>query len=222
MTSTPLLAWQGSLMRAIQLTFIPTLGVNTLMIVRQSNPWQALRPYVAILPAMVAGTLLGSLMVIYLNPKIFRILLALVIISFLWLDTRGHLTRTNPHTQPRGLLVAGLLTGFLVGNVNAGVPVLIIFSLYNQLSRRQSIVLFNSCFLTGKLTQLALFGSLGVLNWQWQQLGMLLLLVAISGVLIGQWLGNHLDQARWRAAMRWVLLLIALSLVYKVLFTSTP
>jgi len=216
MTSTPLLAWQGSLMRAIQLTLIPTLGVNVLMIIRQSAPWQALRPFIAILPAMVAGTLLGSLLVIYLNPKIFRVLLALVIILFLWLDTRGHLTRVNPDNKPRGVLLAGLVTGFLVGNVNAGVPVLIIFSLYNQLSRRQSMVLFNSCFLTGKLTQIVLFGSLGILNLQWQKLGLILLLIAISGVLLGQWLGQRLDQARWRMAMRWVLLAIALSLIFKV------
>ncbi len=216
MTSTPLLAWQGSLMRAIQLTFIPTLGVNILMILRQSTPWQALRPYIAILPAMIVGTLLGSLLLIYLNPKIFRVLLALVIMGFLWLDTRGHLSRTNPGENPRGILLAGLFTGILVGNINAGVPVLIIFSLYNKLSRRESMVLFNSCFLTGKLTQLALFGGLGVLNWQWQKLGLVLLLVAVGGVILGQWLGNHLDQARWRVAMRWVLLLIALSLIYQV------
>jgi len=220
MTSTPLLAWHGSLMRAIQLTLIPTLGVNILMIVRQSKPWQALRPYLAILPAMITGTLLGSLLVIYLNPQIFRVLLALVIMVFLWLDTRGHLNRTNPGDTPRGLLLAGLCTGILVGNVNAGVPVLIIFSLYNKLSRRQSMVLFNSCFLTGKLTQLALFGSIGVLNWQWQRLGLGLLLVAIAGVLFGQWLGQHIDQARWRAIMRWVLFLIALSLIYRVWLTS--
>ena len=204
-------------MRAIQLTFIPTLGVNILMIVRQSSPWQAIRPYVLILPAMVAGTLLGSLLLIYLDPKIFLILLSLVIMVFLWLDTRDHFKRTNPQAQPRGILLAGLCTGILVGNINAGVPVLIIFSLYNKLSRRQSMVLFNSCFLTGKLTQLALFGSLGVLNWQWQKLGLVLLVIAIMGVLIGQWLGNFLDQARWRAAMRWVLLLIALSLIYRVI-----
>jgi len=203
-------------MRAIQLTFIPTLGVNILMILRQSTPWQALRPYIAILPAMIVGTLLGSLLLIYLNPKIFRVLLALVIMGFLWLDTRGHLSRTNPGENPRGSLLAGLFTGILVGNINAGVPVLIIFSLYNKLSRRESMVLFNSCFLTGKLTQLALFGGLGVLNWQWQKLGMVLLLVAVGGVILGQWLGNHLDQARWRVAMRWVLLLIALSLIYQV------
>jgi len=221
MTSTPLLAWQGSLMRAIQLTLIPTLGVNILMIIRQSAPWQALRPFLAILPAIIAGTVLGSFLVIYLNPKIFRILLALVIILFLWLDTRGHLSRVNPGSKPRGVWLAGLMTGFLVGNVNAGVPVLIIFSLYNQLGRGQSIVLFNSCFLTGKLTQLALFGSLGILNLQWQKLGLILLLVAVSGVLLGQWLGQRLDQARWRAAMRWVLLAIALSLIFKVV-TAHP
>jgi len=221
MTSTPLLAWQGSLMRAIQLTLIPTLGVNTLMIIRQSAPWQALRPFIAILPAIVVGTLLGSMLVIYLNPRIFRVLLALVIILFLWLDTRGQLSRVNPHTKPRGVLLAGLLTGFLVGNINAGVPVLIVFALYNQLSRGQSIVLFNSCFLTGKLTQLALFGGLGILNFEWQKLGFMLLFVAVTGVLLGQWLGQHLDQARWRIAMRWVLLAIALSLIFKVL-TAHP
>lgn len=203
-------------MRAIQLTFIPTLGVNILMIIHQASPWKALRPYIAILPAMIFGTMLGSLLLIYLNPKIFRVLLALVIMAFLWLDTRGYLRRTNPDENARGILLAGLVTGILVGNINAGVPVLIIFSLYNKLSRRESMVLFNSCFLAGKLTQLALFGSLGVLNWQWQKLGLVLLLVAISGVILGQWLGNHLDQARWRIAMRWVLFLIALSLIYQV------
>lgn len=216
MTSTPLLAWQGSLMRAIQLTLIPTLGVNILMIARESKPWQALRPFVAILPAMIVGTLVGSFFIIYFNPEIFRILLAAVIVAFLWLDYRGHLNHLNPGTSPRGIVLTGLITGILVGTVNAGVPALIIFALYNRLSRGQSIVLFNSCFLIGKLTQIALFGSLHILNFEWQRLGLILLVVAMIGVLTGQWLGQYLDQARWRAAMRWVLLAIAISLIYHV------
>jgi uncharacterized membrane protein YfcA len=216
MTSTPLLAWQGSLMRAIQLTLIPTLGVNILMIARQSRPWREFRSFVMILPAVTAGTLIGSLFIIYFNPEIFRALLAIVIMLFLWIDYRGHLKHTNPGTRPRGILVIGLITGILVGVVNAGVPALIIFALYNRLSRAQSIVLFNSCFLTGKLTQIALFGSLNILNYDWQRLGLMLLLVAIVGVLLGQWLGKYLDQARWRAAMRWVLLAIAIGLLIKV------
>ena len=203
-------------MRAIQLTLIPTLGVNILMIARQLNPWQALRPYITILPAMVGGTIVGSFFIIYFNPEIFRVLLAVVILVFLWLDYRGHLKHINPDTKPRGILLTGLATGMLVGTVNAGVPALIIFALYNRLSREQSIVLFNSCFLIGKLTQIALFGSLDILNYEWQRLGLILLLVAIAGVLVGQWLGKHLDQARWRAAMRWVLLAIAISLIYRV------
>ncbi len=221
MTSTPLLAWHGSLMRAIQLTLIPTLGVNILMIARQSSPWQALRPFITILPAMIAGTLVGSFFILYFDPELFRILLAMVILMFLWLDYRNHLKHVNPDTRPRGIAMTGLITGVLVGTVNAGVPVLIIFSLYNRLSRAQSIVLFNSCFLTAKLTQIALFGSLNILNYDWQKLGVILLVVSIVGVLAGQWLGKYLNQARWRAAMRWVLLAIAISLLYR-LFNAPP
>jgi uncharacterized membrane protein YfcA len=147
MTSTPLLAWHGSLMRAIQLTLIPTLGVNILMIARQSAPWQALRPFITILPTVIAGTVVGSFFIIYFNPELFRILLAIVILVFLWLDYRNHLIHVNPDARPRGIVVTGLITGVLVGTVNAGVPALIIFALYNRLSREQSIVLFNSCFL---------------------------------------------------------------------------
>ena len=216
MTSTPLLAWNGSLFRAIQLTLIPTLGVNILMIARQSRPWQAFRPLLSILPAMIVGTLIGSFLLIYFNLEIFRILLAIVIMAFLWLERRGHLKHTNPGTDPRGIIMTGLVTGVLVGTVNAGVPALIIFALYNHLSRGQSIVLFNACFLSGKLTQLALFGSLNILNMEWQRLGLILLGVAIAGVLTGQWLGKYLNQDRWRVAMHWVLLLIAVSLIYRV------
>ena len=215
-TATPLLAWQGSLMRAIQLTLIPTLGVNILMISSQPRPWQLLRPFISILPTIVVGTVIGSFFILYFNPEIFRLLMALVIMVFLWLDYRGSISYTNPGENLRGILPIGLATGFLVGTVNAGVPALIIFALYNQLSRSQSLVLFNSVFLTGKLTQLALFGGLGVLDYDWQKLGLALLLIAIIGVLAGQWVGKYLDQARWRAAMRWVLLVIALSLVYRV------
>jgi len=215
MVATPLLATQGSLMRAIQLTLIPTLGVNILMLIRQSNLFQTIRPYLAILPAMVLGTVIGSLLILKLNPEPFRLLLAMVILVFLWLDYRGHLKHTNPVSQPKGLIFSGLIAGILVGTVNAGVPPLIIFALYNRLDRKQSIVLFNSCFLTGKLTQLALFGSLGALNADWQQFGLILLVVAGLGVITGQWLGLRLDQHRWRAAMRWMLLLIAIGLIIK-------
>lgn len=221
MTSTPLLAWQGSLMRAIQLTLIPTMGVNILMIIRQSQPWQSLRPFVWMLPAMALGTILGSLLILTLNPNIFQSLLAFVIMIFLWLDYRNHLTHTNQSKQPRGIFLAGLVAGILVGNVNAGVPALIVFALYNQLDRDQSVMLFNACFLTGKITQVMLFGSLGALNIEWQKMGLMLLLIALLGVTAGQWLGKRLDQARWRAIMRGLLLFIALSLLFKV-FANDP
>ena len=218
-TATPLLAWQGSLMRAIQLTLIPTIAINTLTIAQQPSPWQAFRPFLSILPAIVIGTITGSLFIIYFNPDIFRVLMALVIIAFLWLDRKKQLEHTNPGIHTRGVFLTGLATGFLVGTVNAGVPALIIFVLYNRLSREQGIVLFNSCFMTGKFTQLALFGGLGILDAEWQKMGFMLLFVAVIGVLIGLWLGKYLDQARWRAAMRWILLLIAVSLIYRVFST---
>ncbi len=216
MTVTPLLAWQGNLMRAIQLTLFPTVGVNILMIISQSQPWQAIRPLIFILPAVVIGTIAGSMLIVYFNADVFRILLALLILVFLWLDHKKRIGITNPSAKPRGVIVIGLITGLLVGVVNAGVPALIIFALYNQLGRGQSIVLFNSCFLMGKITQFVLFGSLGELNTEWQLSGFLLMLIAVVGVLLGQWLGKRLDQSRWRAAMRWVLLFIALSLLFKI------
>ena len=219
-TATPLLAWQGSLMRAIQLTLIPTIAINTLTIARQPSPWEAFRPFLSILPAIVIGTIIGSLFIIYFDPDIFRVLMALVILAFLWLEKWQRLERTNPGVNARGVFFTGIATGFLVGTVNAGVPALIIFVLYNRLSREQGIVLFNSCFMTGKFTQIALFGSLGILEAEWQKLGFMLMFVAIAGVLIGLWLGKYLDQARWRSAMRWVLLAIAISLIYRVFGTT--
>ncbi len=220
MVSTPLLATQGSLIRAIQLTLIPTLGVNVMMLIKQSNLAKTLRPIVLILPATSVGTVIGSLLILKLDPEPFRLLLATAIVLFLWLDYRGHLIHTNPATQPRGMVLSGLAAGILVGSVNVGVPVLIIFVLYNCLDRYQSIVIFNSCILTGKLTQLVLFGSLGELNSGWQQFGIVFLVIAIFGVLVGQRLGERLDQKRWRAAMRWVLLLIAGGLVVKFMTTT--
>nr|CRH04645.1 conserved membrane protein of unknown function [Candidatus Magnetococcus massalia] len=212
MVATPLLALMLDVRQAIVLTLVPTLLVNILTIARAGRGLQSLKRHGAIIVGIVPGVLLGTQLLVVVEPNIFRLALAAMILLHLKGDLlQGGSTEwigQRPHTT--GFL-AGLIAGTSVGIVNVMVPILILYLTMAGLTTTTMAVLFNFCFLTGKLLQIALLSHHGLFSWQVVKSSLPLTVAAGVGVLIGMAIRNRLDETtflRMLTAVLWVMMVM--------------
>ncbi|HEY5790271.1 MAG TPA: sulfite exporter TauE/SafE family protein [Gammaproteobacteria bacterium] len=216
MVATPLLALQTDVRSAILLTLLPTVAVNVPSILHGGNWREGIGEHWPLVVYIPLGTVLGTHWLIAIDPAPFKLLLAAMIVLYL-LQPRlgpggGWLGWLHRH---RALAYAlfGLSAGVLAGTVNVMVPLLIIFTLELGLTTLATVQLFNLCFLTGKLVQLAAFGVAGLLVPALLGNGALLALVGIGALYLGMRLRARIDAAGYRRWLRRALAAIAVLLV---------
>ena len=211
---TALLALMVDMRSAIIVTLFPTIVINVLSILRGGNWNQSIGRYWPLAAYAVLGSLLGTQLLIRLDPEPFKLLLAAVILLYLYLQRPGGLgVPALPGSPHLAMVFFGLVAGVLAGTVNVMVPVLIIWALELGLVATAMVQVFNLCFLAGKLSQAAMFGAVGMLGGEllWA------LLPAAGAAAAGLWAGMrvraHISETHYRRLLRWVMALFALLLI---------
>ncbi|ROR32377.1 sulfite exporter TauE/SafE family protein [Inmirania thermothiophila] len=218
LTATPLLAVFTDVRAAILLTLLPTVVVNVLSIARGGRWSESLGRHWPLAVLIPAGTVLGTALLARVDPAPFRLLLAAVIGLYL-------LNRRERHPAfawvRRHRLAAyglfGLAAGFLAGTVNVMVPLLVILGLELEMPPRVMVQVFNLCFLTGKLTQIGTFATLGALTPALLGAAAPLALVAAAALLVGMRLRERIAVETYRTLLRRLLAVLAVVLVAQFL-----
>jgi uncharacterized membrane protein YfcA len=153
MVATPLLALLMDLRLAILLTLIPTICINLASILGETRWIEALRLFWPIPAFTIAGSLIGTQLLLSVDPEPFRLLLALVLVAYL-LAARLHGVDRERKVPNWGLAILGLSLGLLAGVVNIFAPVLIVFALYTRMHPELMVAAFNLSFITSKTGQL--------------------------------------------------------------------
>lgn len=217
MLVTPLLTAIGDLRSAILLTLFPTVLINILSIIKGGNWRLSIGRYWPMAVYAVLGSVAGSKLILILDPGPFRLLLAAMILLYLWQSKHSALSfdwiRTDNHSV---MLIFGLLAGLLAGTVNVMLPILIIYGLENRLGTTVMIQLFNLCFLAGKLAQIGVFTQAGLIDKPFLIQLPLPIMVAAAGLLIGFLIRNKISDHFFRQLLRIVLFFLALLLVFQV------
>ena len=115
-----------------------------------------------------------------------------------------------PLASMAGFGVAG---GFLAGSVNVMVPVLVIFALELGLAMTAMIQVFNLCFLAGKLSQIGVFSSAGLLDMTSVMESIPAVIAAILALVIGIALRRHIQAELYRKLLKRLLLIVSLVLI---------
>ena len=221
MVATPLLALFTDVLTAMLITLLPTMAVN-LSIVSQSGlkKLQDVRQHLVIIPFTLAGTLLGTLLLVNLDPRPFLLLLALATLLYL---NQSYLKKLNFSWIRRYPLFShvtfGVLAGFMAGTVNVMLPVLIILFMELRIAGAAMILIFNLNFFTGKITQSLVFfqqmqGVAGfLLDTLW------LVPVAVIGLLIGSEIRKKFDETRYLKVLRAVLWIMSGILIVRFIYS---
>jgi uncharacterized membrane protein YfcA len=208
LVATPLLVLMMDMRAAILLTLIPTIAINLVSIATEPRWLEALRRFWPIPIFTLAGSLIGTRVLLTIDPEPVRLLLALVLIVFLMLENRRGDDAAEHRIPHWGLALLGLGMGLLAGLVNVFSPVVVAFALYTRMHPGLMVATFNLSFITSKSGQLAGFALHDALDPAMIQLAFLALplvmLVLWAGIRIRRRL-DHRSYRRWLTRALWLI-----------------
>ena len=216
MVATPLLALFTDLQTAIVLTLLPTTLINVTSIASEGRFSLAVRRHLPLALFAMAGSAIGTQILIVTNSELFKVLLAAAILGYLlidkfrvplpWVETRPAMSRA----------AFGVSAGILGGLTNVMAPILIIYSLEAKLEKADIVQSANFCFLLGKIIQLLMFTLSGNFSISHLTVSSLMIVVVLLALYAGFKIKRRLPQERYRKALRVFLLVLALNLFFQV------
>ena len=214
MLATPLLAIAFDIRIAILMTLLPTVTVNVISILRGGRWSESIGRHWPLVIMIPVGTVAGSWLLISVDPAPFRLLLAAIILPYLFKDrlTALNLDWIKSH-RVMAYLIFGVAAGFTAGTVNVMVPLLIIVALQVGMTPLVMVQVFNLCFLAGKTAQLGVFSVAGLLTPALLISTLPFAGIAAVALLIGMRLRQRVDAETYRGWLRLVLWVIVVVLV---------
>jgi len=159
LVSTPLVALLVDIKTAVLVTVLPNIAVNMISILRGGNWRASIGRYWPLAVWVVFGTLLGSRLLLTVRHEPLQILLAVMIVVFLFQNRSGRLDWS--WVRKRRALAAfvfGVTAGVLSGAVNVALPPLVIYLMTQDLSPIALTQTLNLCFVAGKMVQALALG----------------------------------------------------------------
>lgn len=221
MVATPLIALFVDVRIAIVITLLPTAVVNLASVAVHNNFQCVVARYLPLALATILGSVIGSALLAVTGADIFRLLLALLILVFLWTQYQGKLPNQWLQINRIVLLIlVGLLAGFAGGTTNVMVAILLIYFLSLDVARGEMVTAMNLCFLLGKLSQIAVFLVIGLISLPLLLKTAPLAAVALGSLLVGQRIGSRVPQERYKRWLRYLLAVMAAILIVQFLTQS--
>ena len=215
LVATPLLALVTDIHTAILLTLIPTLLVNTSTIVSEGQAGSALRRFLPLALLAMAGSMIGTWILLFSNPWFFEALLAIAILVYLLFE-RVNLKMLWIREHPgASRIIFGISAGILGGLTNVMAPVLIIYSLESRHAKSEIIQAANLCFMLGKVAQLALFAVHGRFTLNALSISTAMLVVVSVALYFSVRIRKRIDTDVYTRVLRVFLFILAVSLLVK-------
>ena len=212
--ATPALATIMDVRSAILVTLLPTMAVNIASIANHRGRLEEVRQFGPLILFILLGSLLGTSILAIADPEPFRLLLAALILLFLWGKVR--IRATTISNRPLAVMaITGLAAGMAAGITNVMVAILIIYFLALGTARDVMVPAMNACFLVGKAAQILVLALAGLVS-----LGLLLetaplALGAVLALQLGQRAQAGLPAESYQSLLRGLLLLLALILLWQ-------
>ena len=149
--STPLLAMITDMKTAVLYVAIPTLLINIISIFSEGNFLQALKRFYPLAIMGMIGSAIGTQILIYSSSEIFKLLLAVSILFYLFIQKLKFEMAWVNKKPKLAIVIFGFTAGIIGGLTNVMALVLIIYSLESKHSRKEVIQSSNLCFLFGKI-----------------------------------------------------------------------
>lgn len=219
MVATPMLATMMDVRSAILITLLPTMAVNIASILNSESRLQTARQFSPLIVFAFLGTIIGTSVLATTDPAPFRILLAALILLYLWNGLRIPRQWLEDHAL-LSMALFGVAAGMAAGTTNVMVAVLIIYFLSLETPRSTLVPALNSCFLVGKASQIAVLAIAGLVSLRLVLETTPLALTAVVALVLGQRLQPRIRVSTYQSILRKLLLLLAIVLIYQFIVES--
>lgn len=219
LVSVPLLALRVPLPIAVPLAVLYSITVAA-MVVIQDHHHIEVRSAKWLILASLPGIPLGLWLLARADPRLVKALLAALLLCFSTYSLLGH----TPHLRNdrrRWLLLAGFISGLFGGAYGMNGPPLAIYGSLRRWPAQQFRATLQAYFLPASLVGLFGYWSTGLLTASIGRNYLLCLPGAILAIFLGRSLNRRLKGKAFLRYIHIALILIALTLVYELLF-KTP
>ncbi|RXJ60121.1 sulfite exporter TauE/SafE family protein [Candidatus Marinarcus aquaticus] len=217
MISTPIVALFTDMQTTIMYMLIPTMVVNIVSISSEGHFFQALKKFWFIITLMVLGSALGTILLIYTNSELFKLLLAIIIFLYLlqsMVKIEATFVSKYPKSSTYGL---GIIGGVVSGLTNIVAPLMIMYTLELKYSRKDTIQLSNLCFLFTKIGQLSIFLYYGAFTMEDFNISMISVVIGSIGMYLGIKISKKIDAKFYAQILKGLLFIIATTLVVQTI-----
>ena len=216
MVATPMLATMMDVRSAILITLLPTMAVNIASIANNKSSLASTRPFLPLVLFALLGSIAGASVLAVTDPAPFRIVLAALILLYLWNGIRIP-QQWLMNNSLLAMAIFGLIAGVSAGTTNVMVAILIIYFMSLDTPRSTLVPALNSCFLVGKMSQIVVLAIAGLVSARLMLETAPLAVAAVIALLLGQRLQPRIQVITYQAILRKLLLLLAIVLIYQFL-----
>ena len=216
MVATPILATMMDVRSAILITLLPTMAVNIVSIANSKSSFETTKQFFPLVFFALLGSLAGASILATTDPAPFRILLAGLILLYLWNNLRIPRQWLTDNAL-LAMALFGLTAGIAAGTTNVMVAILIVYFLSLETPRSTLVPALNSCFLVGKASQIVVLAIAGMVGIRLMLETAPLAMAAVIALLLGQRLHTRIEVSTYQSILRKLLLLLAIILIYQFL-----
>jgi uncharacterized membrane protein YfcA len=212
--ATPLVALVIDVRSAIALLAPVTLVVVLLSAVRGGSLAQVLRRFWYLPPVTIAGSWVGTRVLLAAPPEPFLLVLAGVMLLYLNLDrlNLGGNPTVKAHPAAFGLGV-GFIAGASEAIANVSGPLLLVYFMLLGLTPAQTVQALNLCFMMGKSTQVATWALAGGMTPALWLAVAAFTVPSVAALLVGMRVRSRIDAATYRRWLRGALWLMTALLI---------
>ena len=214
--ATPMLATMMDVRSAILITLLPTVAINIASIANSKSSLASTKPFLPLVLFALLGSILGASILAITDPAPFRIVLAGLILLYLWNRIRIPKQWLLDNAM-LAMAVFGIIAGISAGTTNVMVAILIIYFISLETPRSTLVPALNSCFLVGKISQIIVLAIAGLVSISLLLETAPLAVAAVIALLLGQRLQPRIQISTYQAILRKLLLLLAIILIYQFL-----
>ncbi len=221
MVATPLIAAVSDMRTAVILVLLPCVAATVTNVVRTGQFLASLRRFWFMPFCMMAGAFIGARLFVAFPAFPYALLLAGVILAFLYLDRIGHAEWAPVQRHPLAFgLIFGTVAGVSEGTANIAAPMLVMYLFSVGVDRTTFVQVLNLCFSVGKPTQFVVLTVEGGVTWVQWAVTLPFALVVVATTEAGINIRNRIDTATYRRWLLRLLFVIALVLLIQYVYET--
>lgn len=213
MIATPIFATFTDIKTAIIYLLFPAIVVNLMSIKKEGSFLEAFKKFYKLGFYSLIGSAIGTYILIYSNSEIFKILLAVSILFYLFFNKLNIKLAWVYRRKSLSRAIFGTGTGLLGGLTNVMSVTLLIYSLESKFSKKETIQAANICFLSSKIVQLILFSYYGYITSEVVSASVFSVFTIVVFMYIGFKVKDKISQELYNKIIKGFLFIIALILI---------